>query len=106
MDALKFVEEYERMCKHHDKCKGCRFDEANYDCPDSYDLADLIVEVEQWSKEHPKKTNGQVILDILFNMGATCIDTVKYGYNRKIEISVGADWWEEEYKEEHQREKE
>ena len=44
MDTLKFIEERNRMC--------------NY-----YGAAEYITAVEQWSKEHPRKTRQDVFLE-------------------------------------------
>lgn len=60
MDALKFIEERNRMCDYYKNgCEaGCR------DCP-AFDImcssfqfitSECIAVVEQWSKEHPRKT--------------------------------------------------
>lgn len=61
MDALKFLEEFDRMCNLYIKnyCKGCPRAESPYcgvDGMNKEERAKLISEVEQWSKEHPKRT--------------------------------------------------
>lgn len=66
MDALKFIEERNRMCDYYKNgCEaGCR------DCP-AFDImcssvqfvtSEYIAAVEQWSKEHPRKTRQDVFL--------------------------------------------
>ena len=70
MDALEFLRERKRMCNaYSDSYNGC------YDCPliESYcvissatpdeDLKKMIPAVEQWSKEHPRKTRQSVFLE-------------------------------------------
>lgn len=67
MDALKFIEERNRMCDYYKKgCKaGC------CDCP-AFDImclsaqfvtSECIAVVEQWSKEHPRKTRQSVFME-------------------------------------------
>lgn len=64
MDALKFLEEFDRMCNLYIKnyCKGCPRAESPYcgvDGMNKEERAKLISEVEQWSKEHPQRTRLQ-----------------------------------------------
>ena len=64
MDALKFLEEFDRMCNLYIKnyCKGCPRAESPYcgvDGMNKEERAKLISEVEQWSKEHPPRTRLQ-----------------------------------------------
>ena len=66
MDALKFVKERSRMCKSHRDCTGCPLKEAR--CSLSTSTSDeeyekIIATVEQWSKEHPRKTRQSVFLE-------------------------------------------
>lgn len=67
MDALKFIEERNRMCDYYKNgCEaGCR------DCP-AFDImcssvqfvtSECIAVVEQWSKEHPRKTRQSKFLE-------------------------------------------
>lgn len=101
MDAVMFQKEWARMCNSYDDCKDCPL--CLNGCSDGLGASGDIVEkrveiVEKWSREHPRKTNGKVILDVLVSMGVPCVDTARYGYDRKMNIRVDADWWEEEYK--------
>ena len=66
MDALEFLKERKRMCDSYKSCEGCPFDDIKcsinsllYD--DEYDRSVAIV--EQWSKEHPRKTRQSVFLE-------------------------------------------
>ena len=66
MDALEFLRELKRMCDSYKSCEGCPFDDIKcsinalfYD--DEYDKSVDIV--EQWSKEHPRKTRQSVFLE-------------------------------------------
>lgn len=68
MDALKFLEEFDRMCNHYVKnyCKGCpRAESPNcgVDEMNKEERAKLICDVEKWSKEHPQKTRQQDFLE-------------------------------------------
>lgn len=69
MDALKFIEERNRMCDYYTKSdvlNGCA------DCPE-WDSAcnvvrdvtpEYIADVEKWSHEHPRKTRQAVLLSL------------------------------------------
>lgn len=64
MDALKFLEEFDRMCNRYVKnyCKGCPRAESpdcGVDEMNKEERAKLISDVEQWSKEHPLRTRLQ-----------------------------------------------
>ena len=73
MDAKKFLEEWQRMCdSHKDKCESClavaycqHYSPSDWDgaLDDSMSIDDLISRVEQWSKEHPRKTRLQDFLE-------------------------------------------
>lgn len=66
MDALEFLKERKRMCKSYKGCKGCPLERGN--CGLSTSTSDeeyerIIAAVEQWSKEHPRKTRQSVFLE-------------------------------------------
>ena len=68
MDALKFLEEFDRMCNLYIKnyCKGCPRAESPYcgvDGMNKEERAKLISDVVKWSKEHPQKTRLQDLLE-------------------------------------------
>ncbi len=68
MDAVKFIQERNRMCKSFDKCSygcpawdgSCKLEIGTYlKCE-----ADKEVKiVEEWSAAHPRKTRQSVVLD-------------------------------------------
>ena len=68
MDAVKFIEERNRMCKSFDKCSygcpawdgSCKLEPGSYlKCE-----ADKAVKiVEEWSAAHPRKTRQSVFLE-------------------------------------------
>lgn len=65
MDALEFLKERKRMCKSYKGCRGCPLERGN--CGPSTSTSDeeyerIIAVVEQWSKEHPRKTRQSVFL--------------------------------------------
>ena len=71
MDAVKFIEERNRMCKSfYDGCKGCP---ASNVCEDdlccavgnesTLDATSQIAIVEEWSAAHPRKTRQDVFLE-------------------------------------------
>ena len=68
MDALKFLEEFDRMCNLYIKnyCKGCPRAESPYcgvDGMNKEERAKLISDIEKWSRENPIKTRKQDFLD-------------------------------------------
>lgn len=71
MDALKFIEERQRMCKsYYDAEKGHCSDECpahDVQCTDLDDLStdaeELVKRVEAWSAAHPRKTRQSVFLE-------------------------------------------
>lgn len=65
MDALEFLKERKRMCISHEHCDGCPLEKdiCNFgpSTPDE-DCERIIAAVEQWSKEHPRKTRQSEFL--------------------------------------------
>ena len=66
MDAVKFIEERNRMCKSFgDRCTGCPA--SNGGCAvgqeSTLDATDLVAMVEEWSSAHPRKTRQSVLLE-------------------------------------------
>lgn len=68
MDALKFIEERNRMCDYY---RGGNATSWCAECP-AFQMtcvsvrsvtAEYIAAVEQWSKEHPRKTRQDVFLE-------------------------------------------
>lgn len=82
MDALEFLKERKRMCNYYSHCKGARLTEANalltMLSPDE-DCKRFAASVEQWSKEHPRKTRQSVFLEQFPN--------VRFDINGIIDIS-------------------
>ncbi len=70
MDAVKFIEERDRMCKaYYDAEKGYCADECpahDIQCADLDDLTaeaeELVKATEEWSAAHPRKTRQNVFL--------------------------------------------
>lgn len=66
MDAVEFLVERKRLCSSYKGCVGCPFGAAECVVRDmtSEDTCKRIVAaVEQWSKEHPRKTRQSVFLE-------------------------------------------
>lgn len=66
MDALEFLKERKRMCNYYSHCKGCPLDGSK--CVIDSAVSDenckrFAATVEQWSKEHPRKTRQSVFLE-------------------------------------------
>ena len=62
MDAIKYLKEFDRMCKSQPNCKGCPFNHRNNGtetlCLDflMQNPEKAVDIVEKWSKKHPQKT--------------------------------------------------
>lgn len=66
MDALEFLRERRRMCDSYRNCEGCPLEEGTCvvgDVAPDEDYKRIITAVEQWSKEHPRKTRQSVFLE-------------------------------------------
>lgn len=79
MDAVKFVEERNRMCKSFGgECKGCPANDIIYGCRLSVFIGDEAAEqiklVEEWSAAHPRKTRQRVFLEQYPE--ASCVDNI------------------------------
>ena len=66
MDALEFLRERKRMCNSYKSCDSCPLAEGR--CVINHVTSDeecdrIIATVEQWSKEHPRKTRQSVFLE-------------------------------------------
>lgn len=86
MDALKFIEERNRMCDYYTKndviggCANCpEFDSACNVV--RYVTPEYIADVEKWSREHPRKTQQSKFLD-MFPMALIKESCPPIGYNR------------------------
>lgn len=61
MDAVKFLAEFDRMCRAYQGCAGCPAIGV-CDCSNTESVAqrqELVGIVERWSKDHPQKTRKQ-----------------------------------------------
>ena len=67
MDAVKFIEERDRMCKSHKSCIDCSgYDRGfcRFGVSIAGDKADSQIKiVEEWSAAHPQKTRQSVFLE-------------------------------------------
>ena len=66
MDAVEFLVERRRMCDSHRYCKGCPLEDGKCvvsDVAPDEDYKRIVAAVEQWSKEHPRKTRQSVFLE-------------------------------------------
>lgn len=96
MDALEFLRERKRMCNSYKGCGGCPLEGTH--CVLSYvtddeDYERIIATVEQWSKEHPRKTRQSVFLEQfpnieldrngIINISPCRVDPKQYSSNGK-----------------------
>lgn len=55
MDSVEFFSEFRRMCKSSSDCTKCPYHGDK--CDNAIEIfEDTVAMVEQWSKEHPRKT--------------------------------------------------
>lgn len=90
MDALEFLRERKRLCNSYGHCEGCLLEEVSCaleqtDSDGDYGI--VIATVEQWSKEHPRKTRQNVFLK---QYPEAEID--KCGYLMLCPKFISADW--------------
>ena len=91
MDAVKFIEERNRMCKSFGHgCKGCpAFNElcCAVGKESTLDATAQIAMVEEWSAAHPRKTRQSVFLEQYPEAG-----TDTKGILRICPKFISADW--------------
>lgn len=67
MDTLEFLKERRRMCKSFGQsCDGCPLHDhpcTSISSMNDGDCERILAEVEQWSKEHQRKTRQSVFLE-------------------------------------------
>ena len=96
MDALKFLEEKNRMCDEHPACVGCPLGKLAY-CADA-EPEEQVKAVEAWSKEHPLTTNGMKVLEFIHGNVRDTTIIKKYPSTKDyVEICIEKSWWDAEY---------
>lgn len=107
MDAVKFLMENKRMCQIFKVCSRCPLKgNCISSIVDSGDAIKTVEIVEKWSEEHPVKTNGMKVWELIpgyvrstnsrpakENALPGQIDESEY-----IELRVSKSWWDAEYK--------
>lgn len=64
MDAMEFIRERNRMCKHFRVCAECPANSVICGTIGETNDAERLVQiVEEWAKEHPRKTRQSVFLE-------------------------------------------
>ena len=92
MDAVKYIEEKERMCKSFPDCGECPIWKS---CdPNAEDAREAVAAVEKWSREHPVVTNGDKVKALLpireANISISPFDDC-------VHITIAKSWWDEPY---------
>ena len=80
MDALKFLEECARMCNSVKECSSCPAHGKNCyitSVLDSRNKEQLVLAVEKWSAENPKKTRQDKFLEMFPNARMTELGSIK-----------------------------
>lgn len=104
MDAIKFVREKQRMCNSFgDICnRNCPLKSELFGClitAENISPERIVSKVEQWSKEHPLVSNGDMVVGFI-NRTEHAKGFVAGREGDEIHIRIDADWWNAEYKEE------
>lgn len=95
MDAVKFLKEKKRMCDRYysNDCKGCPLGPApengGYASCEQFaeeDPDEVVVNVEQWSAEHPIITNAMKFEQVFGTLAPVA----------KL-INGNPTWWDKEY---------
>lgn len=67
MDAVKFLQERERMCRAYNDCGGCPLEDVKcggiLETFNQVDTKSLVGAVEEWSTSHPVKTRQSMFLE-------------------------------------------
>lgn len=65
MDAVKFIEERNRMCKTSKYCSACSANRHGciFNYPANNDAKEQVKVLEEWLKENPRKTRQSVFLE-------------------------------------------
>lgn len=95
MEALEFLKERKRMCcSFGGSCTSCPCENVScviYAYVSDDDYKRVVATVEQWSKEHPRKTRQSVFLEqwpeaeISFTDGCLTLDPCKFYKNMRKE---------------------
>lgn len=62
MDAVKFLQERERICRVYQNCEDCPLEDVTCGGVLNVDAECLVDAVEEWSAAHPRKTRQSVFL--------------------------------------------
>lgn len=94
MDAVTYLKEKKRMCDAvkdgcencpMQGCKGC----GSIELEDPEEAVDCV---QTWSKEHPKRTNGDAFKEEYGDYAYYIFD----GNKPYVEVRFTKDWWNEE----------
>lgn len=110
MDAVKFLEEYKRMCDSIDSCDSCPAQgQCMYDGLETNNAAGVVAITEKWSKEQPIKTRNSEFLkhypDALLSREGNvfiCPQLIDTHYNENLHCSerdcadCKAEYWMQE----------
>ena len=97
MDAIKLIEERNRMCNfHYHAGECCECPAKDFECNSLLDMGDdyrIVSVVEEWSAAHPRKTRQSVFLEQfpnveldrnrIINISPCKVDPKQYPFNGK-----------------------
>ena len=80
MDAVRFLEEKNRMCNGMRHCSDCPLNAlSEYKCDDCENFEEMVDIVETWSKENPIFTNGDKFTEVFGILPETLLSSYYYG---------------------------
>lgn len=93
MDAVEFLNKYNRMCKYYEGCTGCPIQAFCFDTVPE----EMINAVEKWAEDHPQKTMMQDFFEKFPNApkredNTPCACPAHLGYVK----GNNANYWESE----------
>jgi len=95
MDAVKYIEAKERMCKSIPDCGECPIWKS---CdPNAEDAKETVAAVEKWSRENPQITNGDKVKELLQTEKANISISP---FDDCVHITIAKSWWDAPYREE------
>ena len=101
MNAVEFLKLQKRICKQHenDTCFDCPLnDHCILSSTDlDYDEEETVKIAEEWAEEHPIRTNGNALKEMLQEY-LMCLEYTTRFSDGGVTLTFSREAWEEEYK--------
>ena len=101
MDALKFLEEFHRMCIRYCCCEECPMKELQKEYSNGFAVTrekpeEAVSIIKKWSEENPVVVNGARVMESIKELGVTRATFFPYDTN-DICVYFDKDWWDAPY---------